>query len=117
MKVPENAHTPIAARLTLASGGATISVDFDFREEGEQIWTIAVETAGGLSLRLSNGAAALSIDGGPACWTSAKDYPALYAHFAKSITAGAIDADPAPLCLVADALLVTHTERVEAFVE
>lgn len=117
LAVPENAHTPIAARLTLSSGLTTIPVDFDFREEGEQIWTIVVETQGGLTLCLTEGGAVLAIGREPAVLGTPNEYPALYARFAALIEAGAIDADPAPLRLVADALLIADTERVRAFVE
>jgi D-galactose 1-dehydrogenase len=117
LAVPGNAQTPIAAQLTLAGRTATIPVDFDFREEGAQSWLIVLETRCGHSLRLSNGGAVLSIDGQPERTAPSNEYPALYSRFAALIGAAAIDADPAPLRLVADALLVAETDRVGPFVE
>lgn len=117
LTVPQNAHTAIAARLTLWSGLATIPIDFDFREEDEQSWTIVVETQEGLTLRLTEGGAVLAIGKELARSGTTREYPAIYARFAALIETRAIDADPTPLRLVADALLIAETERVEAFIE
>lgn len=117
LAVPENAHTPIAARLMLSSESMTIPVDFDFREEGEQNWTIVVETQEGQTLRLSEGGAMLAVSGEPARSKTSQEYPGIYARFAALIETRSIDADQAPLRLVADALLIAETKKVEAFVE
>ena len=117
LAVPANAHTPIAARLTLASGTAMIPVDFDFREDGDQVWRIVLETACGHRLCLSDGAAVLTIDAAPPRSRQTSEYAGVYARFAALVDARRIDADPAPLRLVADALLIAETERVAAFVE
>ncbi|MEZ0244674.1 MAG: Gfo/Idh/MocA family protein, partial [Sphingomonas sp.] len=104
-EVPSNCATPIAATLTLESGGATIAVDLDFREEDGEVWELELRTDGG-TLLLSRGGAALSIDGAPASSAPDGEYATLYAHFADLLASGASDADPAPLGIVADAFLI-----------
>ena len=115
LEVPTNASTPIAAQLTLLAGDAAIAVDLDFRQEGPQTWTIAIETADGHRLLLSEGGSVLSIDGAPPEQADRHEYPGLYDRFATLIAAGESDADAAPLALVADALLVADHHRVAAF--
>ena len=116
LEVPQNAHTPIAAQLTLKSGEASIAVDLDFLQTGPQTWDIVLDTDGG-RLRLSEGGSVLQIgDEAPASAPEA-EYPGLYDRFATLIAAGRSDADAAPLRLVADALLVAELCRVAPFVE
>ena len=104
-EVPSNCATPIAARLTLESGGAAIAVDLDFREEDGEVWEMELRTDQG-TLLLSRGGAALSIDGAPPKSAPDSEYATLYAHFADRLAADASDADPAPLGIVADAFLI-----------
>jgi hypothetical protein len=59
----------------------------------------------------------LTIDADPPRSRQTSEYAGVYARFAALVDARRIDADPAPLRLVADALLVAETERVAAFVE
>lgn len=106
-EVPENCATPIAAVLTLESGGASIAVDLDFREEDGEVWEMALTTADG-TLLLSRGGAALSIDDAPAKTAPDTEYATLYAHFADLLERGASDADSAPLGIVADAFLIAR---------
>ncbi len=56
---PENAHAPIAANLDLTSGhdGQGLRAEFDWRQTGEQIWTIEVETEDRAHVKLSKGGA------------------------------------------------------------
>ena len=115
LDIPANASTPIGARLTLIAGTAPIAVDFDFRQEGPQTWTIEIETTDGHRLQLSAGGSVMAIDGDvPRRGTSA-EYPGLYDRFATLIGAGDSDADGTPLALVADALLVADHHAVAAF--
>jgi predicted dehydrogenase len=65
LQVPENAQTPIAAKLELGSPAADgpLSVSFDFRWSDEEEWTIEITTTDGLDLRLEKGGAKLFVDG------------------------------------------------------
>ncbi len=117
LEVPENAHTPIAAALTLRVDRAEIAVDLDFRQEGQQHWDIVLDTACGHRLTLSAGGHALAIDDDAAAGEADREYAGVYAHFAHLIAAGRSDADGAPLRIVADALLVAATDRVAPFHE
>ncbi len=120
---PENCETPIAADLSFAHPeGAEVTAVFDFRQEGEQIWTISIETDDG-SLVLADGGAKLAIDdivqaevheeGNPL----AGEYPRLYARMAELVRSGWIDMDLSPLMHVADAFLLGRRVTVEPFIE
>jgi len=104
---PANAQTPIAADVTFSSPEADgpLSASLDWRRtEGEE-WTITVETADGVSLRLEEGGAKLLLgdqltaDDGPG------EYPDIYRTFVDLIDQRASLVDVAPLRLVADCLL------------
>lgn len=113
--VPENCATPIAARLAFeGEGGMRVAADFDWRQQGGEIWRIAVETDDGL-LHLDDGGAKLSIDGVAQAVEGPGEYPALYARFADLIAAGASDVDDAPLVHVADACMLGRHIVVEPF--
>ncbi len=117
---PANCAAPIAASLELTDADdLSIHAEFDFRQTGEQTWDIVVETDGG-ELRLRHGGAILQIDGRevPAAPTAlAGEYPSLYEHFAQLVRTRSVDADVAPLQLVADAFLVGRRETVDPFYE
>ena len=120
---PENCETPIAANLRFShSSGADISAVFDFRQIGEQIWNIEVETTDGKIL-LSEGGAVLAINGehqsmgGAAFSQLTGEYPRLYARMNDLIRNNTIDMDISPLVHVADAFLLGKRTIVEAFYE
>jgi D-galactose 1-dehydrogenase len=117
LHVPANLQTPIAAELTLADGaGATIEVHMDFREAGEERWDIVIDTDGG-QLALRRLGTELEIDGQRILAEPPQEYARVYERFAELVHAGAIDADLAPLKLVADAFLMGRRVEVEPFVE
>lgn len=117
--VPANRAAPIAARVDFRDvAGAAITMDLDFREQGQQSWTIEVETGEG-TLTLSNGGAVLSISNGERSEHADDlhgEYPGLYRRFAAIVRARISDVDVAPLRLVADTFLRARINRVEPFV-
>lgn len=117
LDIPANADTPIAARIELAAGGARIDVSLDFLQAGPQVWEIVLDTTCGHRLHLDEGGARLAIDAGPARGGDSAEYPALYAHFARLLAAGASDVDAAPFALAADALARGTVRRVAPFIE
>ena len=115
--VPVNRQTPIAVELVLADGaGATIDVQFDFRQSGDEQWNIVVETDAG-QLELQRGGASMQIDNRPVAAPASQEYPGLYERFAGLVHARSIDVDLAPLKLVADAFLMGRRVEVESFEE
>lgn len=105
LEVPQNKDAPIGAMLSLATAsGAPIDTVFDWRQTGPQTWDIAVETAQG-SLLLSEGGNTLRLDGEVQMKAPDEEYPAMYRRFVDLVANRAIDADVAPLRLVADAFL------------
>lgn len=121
--VPENRQAPIAAKLDFYHPqGAVVTTDFDWRQEGEQIWTIDAETDEG-TLRLWNGGANMAIDGAEvkaADSASAElsgEYPRLYQKMARLVESGNVDVDLSPLRHVADAFALGHRATVAPFIE
>lgn len=115
LEFPENCETPIAARIAFAdANGVAIEGDFDWRQTGPQTWEIAVETDGG-SLRLTDGGAALTIDGDLVHKQEPDEYGGVYARFAGLLARGESDVDVAPLRHVADAFMLGRRETVQAF--
>ncbi len=121
--VPENRDTPIAATLDLKLGQEAPGIPspdravatFDFRQEGEQTWAIAVETADGTRLDLTRGGARLAVDGVVAVDEPDTEYRRIYDHFRRLVDDGVSDVDAAPLHLVADACAIGRHRTVAAF--
>ncbi|WP_151720559.1 Gfo/Idh/MocA family protein [Gemmobacter serpentinus] len=113
LEVPVNRAAPIAARLRFAQG---ISADFDFRQEGPQTWDMEFDTdQGQLALRM--GGNLLEIDGKPegGDLSIMGEYPALYAHMAGLVRAGASDTDLRPMVLTSDAFTIGRQISTAAF--
>lgn len=117
LSVPSNKAMPIAAELKFASPAADgeMSASFDFRYTQGERWTIDIETASGRKIALSEGGAALSIDGAVQHARDRAEYPALYAEFAELIGSGRSHVDTEPLRVVADAFMLGTRTQVEAF--
>ena len=119
LEFPENRQTPIAASLRFSHPhGADMTAVFDWRQDGDQTWTITAETDAG-TLVLTNGGATLHIDGAPVTETAdvalAGEYPRLYARMARLVASGGIDMDLAPMRHVADAFTLGRRVTVAPF--
>jgi len=112
---PANRDAPIAAKLALGDGaGMDVDVEFDFRQTGEQIWDIVVDTDAG-QLKLGHGGSTMQVDGLRVDVTPSSEYSSLYRQFAKLIRIRGVDVDLVPFQLVADAFLLGRREVVEPF--
>ncbi len=116
---PENRQTPIAADLHfLHPAGADVSAVFDWRQEGDQTWTIEAVTDRG-TLILLDGGAGLILDGAEAPATEddplSGEYPRLYAKMARLVQSGGIDMDLSPMRHVADAFMLGRRVTVAPF--
>lgn len=110
---PANRQAPIAARLSLSH---SIEADFDFRQEGPEIWDMTLFTDDGhLTLRL--GGNLLEINGEHAGGEPSNmgEYPALYARMAELAHKRASEVDLSPMRLVADAFLLSQRNTVAPF--
>jgi len=115
LEVPANRAAPIAAELHLRSAAGTpIEAVFDWRCAGAPVWDIEVITDAE-SLHLSQGGARLHIGGRECELESAGEYPQLYHRFSQLIAGRQIDADAAPLRLVAECFLRCGIKQVEPF--
>ncbi|MDQ3139316.1 MAG: Gfo/Idh/MocA family oxidoreductase [Pseudomonadota bacterium] len=114
---PANRQAPIAAEIgfssPVADGPLTCSLDWRCAE-GEQ-WTIAVRTADGMALELSEGGKRLATDGQEPASDGRGEYPDIYDRFVDLIDTRRSRVDATPLRLVADALLVGTRETTQAF--
>jgi D-galactose 1-dehydrogenase len=119
LSVPQNLQMPIAADIRLWSPDAEgeITAGFDWREDKDEIWTIAVETTDGVKLRLSGGGARLDVEGGESVEAPRDEYPRIYERFADLMDERASLVDVAPLRLTADAFLVGRRVSVAPFRE
>lgn len=121
LEIPENKQAPIAATLDFNHPmGAEVTADFDWRQVGDQTWSIEAETDTG-SLRLFDGGARLEIDGSPvfpdANQPLTGEYPRLYEKMTALVTQGNADVDLSPMRHVADAFTLGHRENVAPFFE
>ncbi|MFW2589382.1 Gfo/Idh/MocA family protein [Sagittula sp. SSi028] len=117
LEVPCNVQTPIAAQIQFAHpDGAEVQADFDWRQEGEQIWQIEADTDGGV-LRLFDGGARMEIDGQAAGVASslAGEYPRLYDRMARLVETCGVDMDLRPMTLVADAFTLGERSATDDF--
>lgn len=119
LEVPENCQTPIAARINFFyPGGASVNAEFDWRQDGGQVWQIEAETEAG-KLKLTGGGMGLEIDGvasGEAA-ALAGEYPRLYRKMSDLVRRGRSDVDLRPMALVADAFVLGRRETVAPFKE
>ena len=117
--VPANKQAPIAARLRLAGSEANddLIAEFDWRQEGDEVWTIKVLTADGESLVLQDGGARLEVNGEAVDVDRHEEYPPLYDHFRALIERNESHVDLAPLRLTAEAFLLARRNEIEAFEE
>lgn len=114
---PRNCETPIAANLSLTSGAAVaVTVALDFLYSGEPQWDIELSSEAEQCC-ISRGGERLTIDGQAVDLPKSAEYPEIYRHFAQLIQQRAVDADLAPLQLVADAMLCGGRHDAPPFVE
>ena len=111
---PANRDTPVAASLKMR-GAASVAVEFDWRQQGEQTWTIEVTLADGGTLVLTHGGARLFVDGAAMVSDSDQEYRAIYRRFHELIATAASDVDARPLHIVADAMLMGRRRHTAAF--
>jgi len=116
---PANRATPIAADLSLRGPAGTslwaMTCAFDWRQQGEQTWTIAVRFVDGDGLELTHGGTRLFVNGSPRISEPDSEYRRIYRRFHHLITAGQSDVDAAPLQLVSDAYMMGRRHEVAAF--
>jgi len=116
MLFPANRETPIAASLKLRSKGlSALTAEFDWRQEGDQTWTIAIKLLDGGSVVLTHGGTRLFVDGAELLAESDQEYRHIYRRFHKLITNRQNDIDARPLHIVADAMLLGTRRETAAF--
>lgn len=117
LDIPQNRQTPIGAKISFTGvTGHPVSADFDWRQDGDQIWTITVKTTKG-TLALTQGGAVLAIDGQTQLSASDTEYESIYARFAQLLSDRQSDVDATPLHLVADAYMLAEFRTVAPFIE
>src|SRR3546814_17359173 len=94
--------------------GAPVHIVFDWRQQGPQTWDITAETDAG-PLCLGAGGARLAIDGAERDVGPEREYPAIYARFARLIRDDSSDVDRAPPSTVADTFMSALRIRAAPF--
>ncbi|MGI9450066.1 MAG: Gfo/Idh/MocA family protein [Geminicoccaceae bacterium] len=115
---PANRQTPITAKLAFSStapSAPTLCANFDWREQGQEIWQMLIETADGQKAKLFKGGRALEIDDQLIVDEPNQEYQRIYARFSELLDQRQSDVDDAPLRLVADAMLVGERHVTDAF--
>lgn len=115
---PANRQTPIAAKVGFGLPGkpeVALSADFDWREKGDEKWHMSIELADGRKARLFKGGAALEVDGKTVTDVKMEEYQRIYRRFAELLDKRQSDVEPAPLRLVADAMLVGRRLTTDVF--
>ena len=121
LSFPQNCQTPIAVDMQMRSHQDIKGrANFDWRQQGDQIWDIQVITDRGV-LELKEGGAQLFIDGTKQDENLTQDepdgeYPRLYAAMHKLVTSQTSDIDLRPQQLIADAMMLGSRVVVEPFV-
>jgi len=114
---PANKATPIAAKLSLGDAAATpVSAELDWRQTGEQIWSVMAQTDAG-DLHFCNGGSTLTIDGEDVAVPAHSEYSGLYRRFAALVASQRTDVDLAPFKLASDAFMIGRRMMVDSFVD
>lgn len=120
LEVPENRQTPIGVTMDFFHPTAEVSMVFDWRQEGDQTWSIAAETDEG-TMALHDGGARMLVDGADVGAEHdaplSGEYPRLYARMAELVQTGRSDVDLRPMRHVADAFTLGRRVLVAPFVE
>ena len=114
LSIPRGRQTPIAADLEMCAGETPISASFDWRETGDELWRITLQTDRGTAT-LDKGGAEFSIDGEVIATGENREYANLYARMRDLVRAGQSDLDLAPMRLVADAFINARFAITEPF--
>jgi D-galactose 1-dehydrogenase len=115
---PANRQTPVDTQLTFRAAGKhkpEMTAGFNWLEETGEVWTIAVETREGNSLRLEKGGTVLVVNGEVTVANPSDEYEAIYERFARLLKKRKSEMDGSPLRLVADAFLLGARHEVDAF--
>lgn len=114
LSIPQGRQTPIAADLEMCAGETPISAAFDWRETGDELWRITLQTDRGAAT-LDKGGAEFSTDGEVIATGENREYANLYARMRDLVRAGQSDLDLAPMRLVADAFINARFAITEPF--
>ena len=114
LSIPQGRQTPIAADLEMCAGETPITAAFDWRETGDELWRITLQTDRGAAT-LDKGGAEFSTDGEVIARGENREYANLYARMRDLVRAGQSDLDLAPMRLVADAFINARFAITEPF--
>ncbi len=116
---PSNRDMPIAASLVFASpvagDTARLTAAFDWRQTGDQTWTIDIDIEGGDRLSLTAGGSRLVVNGASATERPSAEYQGIYRRFAELLRRGVSQVDTAPFQLVADAFMTGRRTVTDPF--
>lgn len=112
LHTPSNRQTPISANLAFTGG---VTADFDWLQEGDQIWQMTFRTTDGTQVDLLEGGNRCTVNGAEMPVADLGEYPPLYARMAELVGSRASDVDLAPMVHVLDAMNLGRRTTVPAF--
>jgi D-galactose 1-dehydrogenase len=115
---PANRQTPVDVEIVFKSGQLhqpVMSAGFNWLEQSGEIWTIAIETVTGDSLKLEKGGTVLKVNGATVVEAPSEEYERIYERFAVLLDAHQSEVHDAPLRLTADIFLLGARENGPAF--
>jgi len=118
LKFPSNRQTPVDVELVFKSSQPhqpKLTAGFNWLEESGEIWTLAIETEKGDSLKLEKGGTVLRVNGEIVVEAPSEEYERIYDRFAELLNTRQSDTHGAPLRLLADAFLLGARENTDAF--
>jgi D-galactose 1-dehydrogenase len=111
LEIPENHETPIAVQLQFEDmDSAPVSANFDWCQEGPQIWDITIETDAGM-LIIRNGGARLEIGVRTLSLPETGEYDGIYAQFAELLSSASSSVDLVPFILMAYAFMLGKADK------
>ena len=112
LRIPPNAQAPDAADFRLSAGDANISVSFEFHQRKDEVWRIQLVSKTGNVMELSDGGAALLMDGSKPSQQAVNEYDGVYQRFAELIRSRRSEFDLAPLRIAEEAMSLGFSNRL-----
>lgn len=111
---PGNKQSPISAEVRFHGNARTAILDWG--RSSEERWSIDIKTKTGKSIEISQGGAALAIDGVVVALPHHDEYLGVYKDFAAVVKSRRSLIDREPMRIVADCFLIGTRKMVEDFV-
>lgn len=83
LQIPKNVETATRANFILHSSSARIDVEFEFHDEDEETWQIALQTRNGDEMIIAQGGEIATVNTSPLEVSPSREYETLYRRFSS----------------------------------